>query len=388
MEMLLNSYLWHVGGETFEDLIFLTAGWYPVTITDMGGCSYTDSVEVGFAEPVFYNYPLICEGSPIQDLNFVGANNGVWSGPGIVDANLGLFDPVVSGVGVFDIIFTSNLFCSENFTMNVVVDALPNVSFNSNVVGGCQTLDVLFSVADAGPNALYIWNFGDGSVSSDPVNTAYAYVNFGIYDVSLSITDSSGCSNSLTYPNYIEVFEHPVADFDFTPEEVDAIQSTVQFYNSSSAVADNFYWTFGDSGNSYVEDPLHEYTGPGYYQVKLHVSSVMGCLDTAITYIKYKEVIFMYIPNAFTPNGDGRNDVFQVKSKGEINLFSMKIFDRWGVLVFETKDINQPWVGNHMGGNYYLTTGVYSYIIEYEAWGAGLEEPIGEKFTGTVMLMK
>jgi hypothetical protein len=80
--------------------------------------------------------------------------------------------------------------------------------------------------------------------------------------------------------------------------------------------------------------------------------------------------------------------VFQVEARGEINLFSMKIFDRWGELVFSTTDINEPWVGNAFNGEYYLTTAVFSYVIEYEAWGPALEEPIGEKFTGSIMLMK
>ena len=96
----------------------------------------------------------------------------------------------------------------------------------------------------------------------------------------------------------------------------------------------------------------------------------------------------MYVPNAFTPNNDGRNDVFIVESKGEINKFNLKIFDRWGELVFSTDDINTPWVGNKMNGEYYLTTEVFNYVLEYEAWGPQLEEPIGETIRGTIMLMK
>ena len=116
--------------------------------------------------------------------------------------------------------------------------------------------------------------------------------------------------------------------------------------------------------------------------------SDFGCIDTISHYLKYKEVIFLYIPNSFTPNNDGRNDVFLVKATGEIDLFSMKIFDRWGELVFSTTDINQGWVGNSIDGVYYLTSGVYSYVIEYEACGPSLDEPIGEKFTGTITLLK
>jgi len=205
---------------------------------------------------------------------------------------------------------------------------------------------------------------------------------------SLSITDSSGCTNSITYPEYITVNEKPVADFDFTPELLDDVQNTAQFFSTSSAVSTSWYWTFGDGGSSYAENPIWEYTGPGYYESKLMVTTDLGCMDTISKFIKYKEVIFLYVPNSFTPNADGRNDVFLPVSMGEIDLYSMQIFDRWGTLVFETTDIHEPWVGNALNGEYYLPSGVYSYVIEYEAWGPTLDEPIGEKFMGTVTLLK
>ena len=272
--------------------------------------------------------------------------------------------------------------------MEVIVDALPNVNFTANVQSGCQPLDVFFSVPNAGPDATYIWDFGDGNVSSQPQDVQYTYTNWGIFDVSLSIIDSSGCSDQITYTDYMNVLERPIADFNFTPELLDDVQSTAQFFSTSSQITNDWYWSFGDGGTSYSENPTHNYNGPGYYLVNLTATSATGCADVASNYIRYKDVIFMYVPTAFTPNGDGRNDVFQVRARGEINIFSLKIFDRWGELVFSTSDINQPWVGNKLDGEYYLTTAVFSYVLEYEAWGAALDEPIGEKFTGTIMLMK
>jgi len=225
-------------------------------------------------------------------------------------------------------------------------------------------------------------------VSNEAINGSNTYLNFGVFDVSLAITDTNFCTNSVTYEDYMTVYEKPVADFDISPEELDDIQNTAQFTSTSSAVATNFFWQFGDGATSWEQDPSHEYSSPGNFVVNLYSSSDFGCQDTATKSIRYKEVIFVYVPNSFTPNGDGRNDVFKVEVIGSVQLFSMKIFDRWGALVYSSKDINEGWVGNHLNGEYYLTSGVYSYVIEYEAWGGGLEEAIGEKFTGTITLLK
>jgi gliding motility-associated-like protein len=381
------TYLWS-NDSTTQDISGLSVGWYSVTVGDNLNCPFVDSAWVDYALPLEYQYPLICEGSPIVDLNFMGATNGTWVGPGIVDPIAGLFDPVASGVGQFDIQFVSNVSCSQDFSMLVVVDPLPNVNFTANAQAGCQPLDVSFSVENAGLGATYIWNFGDGNVSSQGPNVPFTYINYGLFDVALSIIDSNGCSDSKTIDQYIHVYETPVADFNFTPKQLDDVQSTAQFFSTSSAIATNWIWTFGDGSTSFEENPIHNYDGPGYYQVNLTASTTIGCSDIATNFIKYKDVIFMYVPTAFTPNNDGRNDVFQVEARGEINIFSLKIFDRWGELVFSTTDINEPWVGNMMNGDYYLTTAVFSFVLEYEAWGPQLEEPIGETITGTITLMK
>jgi gliding motility-associated-like protein len=381
------TYVWS-NDSTTEDISGLGSDTYTVSIIDNINCPYTDSVFVDFAPLTEYSYPIICEGSGVTDLNFMSVSNGTWSGPGIVDPALGLFDPAISGIGAFDVNFVSDVDCTDDFVMEVIVDALPNVNFIANVQSGCQPLEVIFSVADDGSSSTYLWNFGDGNVSSNPVNTQFTYVNYGTFDVSLTVTDSNGCVNSLTHPEHINVYERPVADFNFSPEELDDVQSQVQFISTSSEVTSDWFWTFGDGGTSYIENPSHEYSQPGYFQVSLTASSDIGCTDIATNYIKYKEVIYMYVPNAFTPNNDGRNDVFLVEARGEIDLFSLKIYDRWGELVFSTTDINEPWVGNKMGGDYYLTTEVFNYILEYEAWGPQLEEPVGKTIHGTIMLMK
>lgn len=73
----------------------------------------------------------------------------------------------------------------------------------------------------------------------------------------------------------------------------------------------------------------------------------------------------IYVPNAFTPDGDNVNEVFRAVSAAEFRSFTMKVFNRWGEKVFESDDINTPWIGNAFGGEYYVPNGVYAWVIEY-----------------------
>ena len=194
--------------------------------------------------------------------------------------------------------------------------------------------------------------------------------------------------NSLTRDDYIDVWEKPVASFDVTPEKLDDINNTAQFFSTSTGNINSYLWTFGDGGSSWEVNPKHTYQAPGNYQVQLMVTSDLGCKDTIIDYLRYQEVLFVYVPNSFTPNGDGRNDIFKPKFQGSLQLYTLRIYDRWGDLVFETRDVNQGWVGDKLGSEYYVPDGVYTYVLEYEAWGGGYEEAVGDKVIGTITLLR
>jgi gliding motility-associated-like protein len=95
-----------------------------------------------------------------------------------------------------------------------------------------------------------------------------------------------------------------------------------------------------------LQNPTFSYTEPVCYQAVLTVSNVHGCTDVATEEICIQPEVTIYVPNAFTPNGDGLNDVFLPKGSGlDWNTFSMMIFDRWGNLIYETTDINKGWRG-------------------------------------------
>ena len=108
-----------------------------------------------------------------------------------------------------------------------------------------------------------------------------------------------------------------------------------------------FFWEFGDGGTSEEENPTWQYTEEGSYQIKLTVISENNCVDSMIL---IQEVIVLpagqiLFPNAFSPNGDGRNDVFKPAYYSSIESFKMEIYNRWGEKMFGTNDIETGWTG-------------------------------------------
>lgn len=141
-----------------------------------------------------------------------------------------------------------------------------------------------------------------------------------------------------------------------------------------------YLWDFGDNFSSRDFEPTHEYSIAGDYMIGLYVEDTLGC--NAWSYQIYNPPMFLYIPNSFTPNGDGINELF--KAEGDyVKSFEMVILNRQGEILFETFDINFGWNGSANNGSYFVPDGVY--IYKYKA-----ENYLGEKIsdTGTVTILR
>jgi len=126
--------------------------------------------------------------------------------------------------------------------------------------------------------------------------------------------------------------------------------------------------------------PSHTYRDTGRYDVTLAVTDDVGCVDTLTKEIYIAPFIDLQYPNAFTPNGDDKNDLFLAKGSGEINLvsdFRMLIFDRWGKVVFESSDPAEGWNGRLQNNGSLLPFGVYSYLATYDIPVFGTQERRG-----------
>lgn len=245
----------------------------------------------------------------------------------------------------------------------------PNTNFTSDTTSGCFPTGIQFTnLTDPNLLAGSTWNFGDGGSSTDD-DPYYVYDGIGYYSVSLNVVSPDGCYQDTLMLNYIRSNGYPNASFSFYPIHPTMLNPEVNFVNVSTDNVLN-YWEFEEGnpsiGTSEEENPTFSFPNntPGDYPVYLEVSNETNCVNDTVVYVSVYEDFLIYIPNSFTPDGDGFNDYFGPTGT-DLNTsdYSMKIFDRWGKLVFETTDLNKQWNGSDASGDYFVPQGVYVYRI-------------------------
>jgi len=254
---------------------------------------------------------------------------------------------------------------SASVCHTVSIRPLPLISFTSDISEGCYPANVNFLNTTA-PNQVgsVLWSFGDGGNSTDVLNTNYSYLAPGCFDVSLLVTSPAGCVNQKTVPAMVCARDYPIAEFDANPNPTTIFDPLVQFTNLSVDNVQND-WDFAGFEGSTEVDPKYEFpgNGPGDYPVTLIVTNQFGCTDTIVHTVVVQDEFLLFAPNAFTPNGDGLNDIFYFQG-GNIDLahFQLYIFDRWGNVVFETTDPTKGWDASYAGSQ--VESGVYVWRVK------------------------
>ena len=183
------------------------------------------------------------------------------------------------------------------------------------------------------------------------------------------------------------MFALPTADFDYGQQPVSILAPEVQFTNQSTPGLPHYSWNFGDvygTDTSSLFNPSHTYNNVGTYYVTLTVSTASGCSATVVKPVVINEDYAIYVPNAFSPNGDGVNEIFKAEGEG-IKDFKLYIFDRWGLLIFYSDDINKGWDGRVQGTGSVDPVQEDVYVWKIEATDYAKK---GHKLHGTVTLLK
>lgn len=251
-----------------------------------------------------------------------------------------------------------------------------------NRMEDCPPAEITFTNLSSPIDESYqvIWDFGDGNTSNE-ISPTHVFEEAGVYDVSLSITSPIGCLTDTVFRELIQIQPKPVANFTVSPEKPDPFDPVVSF-TDRSIDAWRWNWNFDGVYTSIEQNPVYTLQDTGLHRVVLRVTNALGCQDTTSRLIDVAPFISFHMPNAFTPNNDSVNDVF----KGEgflrgVRQFSLKIWSRWGELIFETNDPDFGW--NGLIGNQQAPQGVYLYEVS-------LNHPRGapEFYKGFVTLVR
>lgn len=331
-------------------------------------CSATDSVLVTVLPSinlvVSQDTDKMCVGGQIPIHANAGSGNAtfVWT-PALGLSDPQSADPVASPmVPTTYIVAASEGQCTMWDSVRIYVHPEVRAAFSFTQPEGCGAHSVQFLNLSSG-GLLYHWDFGDSSATSNEILVHHEYDRPGIFYPILYVRGAGGCADTLTsatpiriYPEYrSEVVLHPVVPLELTlPDARVSVQE-------NSPATEKRIWDFGDGTIGTPGQAQHTYDLPGTYHITLNSWDSLGCLFTWKSppiVVKSPE---LFVPNVFTPNGDGIQDFFRVEYSGH-ELYLLQIYDRWGVKQFETRNQNQFWDGLDMNGQP-VPEGVYFWHI-------------------------
>jgi len=363
------TYSWTGSISDGVSFIPTSSGTYILTGTSADGCVNTDQVVVT-VNPIptvnAGNDITICNGESVT-LTATGANTYIWTN-GVTN---GISFTPPSGSTTYTVTGTTIAGCTDSDDVTVTVLTNLPVTFVPDVTTGCAPLTVSFTNTTVGGIDCY-WSMGDGTFINDCGNVSNTFELAGCYDITLTVNFANGCDGTLTIPNLICVEENPIAQFNASNNQISEFDNFVQF-NNNSINATNYSWDFGDNSSiNYDEDPSHEFDAveEGIYTVTLIASTDFGCTDTAQTTIQVYEELIYYIPNTFTPDNDMYNQSFKPVFTAGFDPFdyTLYIYNRWGELIFESKNALIGWDGTYGDGEnvIFAQDGTYVWKVEFK----------------------
>ncbi len=346
------------------------AGQYTVIVTAGGGCSGTAFTNVTITPapiPTATVSGAVCENGSIN-FNAGGGTSYQWSGPNNFSSTLqspNLTNVSAAQNGVYTVLVTDANGCSATATVSAVVNANPVGTILSGNVKGCSPVCANFAISSTPSATTANWSLGDGNNAVGVTTVNHCYSAVGVYTIGAMFIDQNGCTGSAT--STVEVVPSPTADFNFAPIKPvinqDPLVTFTDASHNGNIVSWNWFFTNTAQSTSNQQNPTFMYTEPGIYAVALVVKSDIGCTDTIVKSIVVSEDYGIYVPNVFTPNGDGLNDVFQPKGFGIVK-YELQIFDRWGERVFYTKNFEEGWDGKFQGrGGDICAEGSFTWLI-------------------------
>lgn len=373
------------------------SGTYTLNLS-LGPCITTGTSDVLVLTPLSFTLvPLdreICRGDGI--LLEAGATGGsenyayTWNPSVFLSSNNGSVqtgNPL--GTTIYNLmvhdIACPNYTIVHSFSVNVKQPPQPDLKLD--MTEGCAPFCMVYDANTDSTAFNTVYDFGGSTQIQNDTALYYCLTTPGTYSLKINTVGKNGCSGSYDYPVPIVVHPKPGTSM-FLDPELPTVTDLITFSASNNVEPVSYTWLVSNPSLSGFDTTSNKsfqinYENAGIYPVVLITKTDKECADTVTKYVEIKDNFNVFIPNTFTPNGDGLNDLFQLKGSGfKAEDFRMEIFDRWGVLVYSTDDIEKGWDGTVKGIT--AKDGIYIYSINL----VGSNGEGRENYTGYVTLYK
>ncbi len=338
-------------------------GTFTITYTISGNCGDTDSVSITVTpgDTATFSYPsstyCTTDTNPVPTIAGTSGGTFTINNGGVINPSTGEIDINASGVGTFTVVYTTSGTCpaSDSVTITITncIYPIANFSVSDSII--CQGECVDFTDMSNGSPTSWNWTFAganpDSSSEQNPANICYD--SAGVFIVQLIVSNANGADTTTS-----SIFVSPLPTVDAGNDTTINGGQTVTL--NANGTGTSYTWS-PSSGLSCTTCPNPSVSPDETTTYTVITTDSVGCVasDQITIYVDYEYVI--YIPNIFSPNGDGKNDILYVRGKGIKTLY-FAIYDRWGEKVFETTDLNNGWDGTFKGKP--LNKAVFVYYVK------------------------
>jgi gliding motility-associated-like protein len=271
---------------------------------------------------------------------------------------------------------TDTNYCNTPDVDSITFTIIANVKASFiKPASGCISDTAFFKNTSLGGQS-FLWNFGDNTTSTD-YNPKHLYSTTGRFTINLFVFDTFSCNKRDTATESILLAGSPTAKFTYSPNPT-LVNLPINFINQSIGGA-KYVWNFGDGDfyptNNVNEVVSHLYNEAKSFKVCLKTTNIYDCIDTVCKQVVAKVQPYFDVPSAFTPNGIGFNNKIYCNGYS-IKKFDWKIYDRWGILVYQSTNIKNGWDGFYNG--VLQPQEVYHYIANVQFYDGSTTSKTGD----------
>ena len=275
------------------------------------------------------------------------------------------FSPSLAGIGDQMVTYSITGQCGTETSLPITVLSLPDASFTYTPSSGCIPLFIELTSLTTSTVSMCQWGLVNATGVTqweEDCEDAFMFIEEpGCYDLIHQVIAENGCSNSNLVETAVCVNTPPSSEFMYSPVHASIFDPFMTSWAIDSIPSNQFEWTidgisFGSSNRCQLQMPDIP-SNP--FVLCLEVAVEYDCSTFTCNTITLSEGLTAYAPNAFTPDQDGINDAWRVVCGRDVQSIEVRVFDRWGNIVFETNEIDHWWLGNVQNGSHYATDGIY-----------------------------